>query len=56
VVIMALGIAIPFTPLGSYLGFTQLPPRYWPLLVLTLLCYVALTQLVKTWLVGRKWI
>jgi P-type Mg2+ transporter len=56
VVIMAIGIAIPFTRLGSYLGFTMLPPLYWPLLGLTLLCYVVLTQLVKTWLLGRKWI
>ena len=27
----------PFSPLGSYLGFTPLPPLYWPLLALTLL-------------------
>ena len=56
VCIMATGIAIPFTPLGSYLGFTALPPLYWPLLALTLLCYVVLTQLVKMWLRRRKWI
>ena len=55
-VIMAIGIAIPFTPLGSYLGFTALPPLYWPLLGLTLLCYVVLTQAVKMWLLRRKWI
>ena len=53
---MAIGIAIPFTPLGNYLGFTPLPPLYWPLLALTLLCYVVLTQLVKMWLLQRKWI
>ena len=41
---MAIGIAIPFSPLGDYLGFTALPPLYWPLLALTLLCYVLLTQ------------
>jgi P-type Mg2+ transporter len=54
--IMAVGIALPLTPLGSYLGFTALPPLYWPLLTLTLLCYVLLTQAVKTWLARRKWI
>ena len=53
VLIMAIGIAIPFTPLGSYLGFTALPPLYWPLLALTLVCYVVLTQGVKTWLLRR---
>ncbi len=54
--ILAIGIAIPLSPLGSYLGFTPLPSLYWPLIVLTLLSYGALTQLVKTWLLGMKWI
>lgn len=54
--IMATGIALPYTPLGSYLGFTALPALYWPLLALTLLCYVVLTQVVKMWLLRRKWI
>ena len=56
VVIMAIGIAIPFTPLGSYLGFTALPPLYWLLLGITLLCYGVLTQLVKMWLLRKRWI
>jgi len=56
VVIMATGIAMPFTPVGTYLGFTPLPNLYWPLLGITLLCYVVLTQLVKRWLLRRKWI
>ena len=55
-VIMAIGIAIPFTRLGSYVGFTALPQLYWPLLGLALLCYVVLTQLIKMWLLWRKWI
>ena len=54
--VMATGIAIPFTHLGTYLGFTVPPPLYWPLIALTLLCYVVLTQLVKTWLLCKKWI
>ncbi len=55
-VIMCVGLAIPLTPLGTYLGFTKLPLLYFPLLALTLLCYVILTQLVKMWLLRRKWI
>jgi P-type Mg2+ transporter len=55
-IIMAVGIAIPFTHLGHYLGFTALPPLYWPLVGLTLLCYVVLTQLLKMWLLTRKWV
>jgi P-type Mg2+ transporter len=56
VAIMAVGILLPMTRLGSYLGFVELPPLYWPLLILTLLCYMGLTQVVKTWLARRKWI
>lgn len=55
-VIMAIGIAIPFSPLGVYLGFTALPSLYWPLLALSALCYVSLTQFVKMWLLQKKWI
>jgi Mg2+-importing ATPase len=55
-IIMAVGIAIPFTHLGTSLGFTAPPPLYWPLVGLTLLCYVLLTQLVKMWLLRKNWI
>jgi Mg2+-importing ATPase len=54
--IVAVGIALPFSPLGSSLGFTPLPSLYWPILALTLLCYLLLTQGVKMWLLQRKWI
>jgi Mg2+-importing ATPase len=54
--VMAIGVAIPVSPLGHYLGFTTLPPLYWPLLGLTLLCYVVLTQSVKMWLLRLGWI
>jgi Mg2+-importing ATPase len=56
VAIMALGMWLPFSPLASSLGFTELPPLYWPILVLTLLSYVAVTQVVKTWLSRKGWI
>jgi Mg2+-importing ATPase len=55
-VIMAFGVWLPFSPLAGALGFTLLPPLYWPLLALTLGCYVVLTQAVKSWLVRRAWI
>jgi P-type Mg2+ transporter len=54
--IMGVGVAIPFTPVGTYLGFTPLPPLYWAFIFLTLLLYVVLTQSVKVWLLRRKWI
>ena len=55
-VVMAVGVAIPFTSVGQSLGFMQLPTLYWPLLGLSILSYAMLTQRVKTWLLQRKWI
>ena len=55
-IIMSIGVLIPFTPVGAYLGFTRLPPLYWLLLALTLLAYMLLTQGVKTWLIRRAWV
>jgi P-type Mg2+ transporter len=54
--VAAVGIAIPASPLGRYLGFTPLPSLYWPLLALTLTCYMVLTQGVKAWLLRLRWI
>ncbi len=52
--IMAIAVWLPYSPLASTLGFTPLPTLYWPLLIATMLCYVILTQLVKTWLFRSK--
>jgi len=54
--IMAFGVWLPFSPLASVLGFTRLPPLYWPLLLVTLIGYVLLTQRVKSWLIRKVWI
>ena len=54
--VVAIGIALPFSPLGRYLGFSPLPLLYWPLLALTLLAYTLLTQGVKMILLRWKWI
>jgi len=54
--IMAVGAYLPYSPLGPKLGFVPLPLHYWPLLLVTLLCYVGLTQLVKTWLIRKAWV
>ena len=54
--IMALGMWLPYSPLASALGFTHLPPLYWPILALILLSYVALTQVIKVWLLRKQWI
>ena len=51
--IMLIGAWLPFSPIASYLKFVPLPGLYWPLLFVTLFCYVVLTQVVKTWLVKK---
>ncbi len=55
-VIMGIGAWLPFSPIAGRLGFTALPTLYWPLIVLTLFCYVLLTQGVKTLLIRKGWI
>jgi Mg2+-importing ATPase len=47
---------LPYSPLASSLGLASLPPMYWPILMLTLLGYVSLTQLIKVWLLRKEWI
>jgi len=54
--IMMVGMWLPFSPLGPWLSFTPLPGLYWPLLALTLFCYVLLTQGVKLWLIRKAWV
>jgi Mg2+-importing ATPase len=54
--IMILGAWLPYSPLASSLGLAHLPGLYWPILMVTVLCYVGLTQLTKVWLLRNKWI
>jgi Mg2+-importing ATPase len=56
ILIMGIGACLPFSPLGAFLGFVPLPPLYWLLLALTLVCYLGLTQFVKVWLLKKSWI
>ena len=56
IAIMAVGMWLPYSPVASSLGFTQLPWMYWPILLLTLLAYMGLTQMTKVWLLRKKWI
>jgi P-type Mg2+ transporter len=54
--LMAVGIGLPYSPMASALGFTHLPRLYWPILMLTLLAYMGLTQVTKVWLLRKHWI
>jgi P-type Mg2+ transporter len=54
--VMGIGLWLPVSPLAAALGFVPLPALYWPILGLTLLCYLVLTQIVKHVLLRRRWI
>ena len=54
--IMTVGAGLALSRVGHFFGFTKLPGLYWPLLALTLVCYLALTQSVKILLLRRHWI
>lgn len=51
--IMAIGIALPYSPLAHYLGLVPLPLIYWVWIVGFLAAYATLTHLVKSF-VHRK--
>jgi Mg2+-importing ATPase len=51
--IMAIGIAIPFSPWGHHIGLVPLPAAYFGWLAATLLGYCLLTQLIKAWYIRR---
>ncbi len=56
IAIRGAGAWLPFSPLAQYLGFVPLPWQFWPLLAITLVCYVGLTQIIKQWMVRKNWI
>ncbi|WP_025128275.1 magnesium-translocating P-type ATPase [Pseudomonas sp. PH1b] len=51
--VMALGIYVPFSPLGSMVGLVPLPWEYFPWLVGTLLAYCVVAQTMKTLYIRR---
>ena len=52
-IIVTIGMVLPFTGLGHALGFKALPHGYWIALALMMTSYAVLTHLVKTWFVRR---
>lgn len=51
--IMAIGIYVPFSPLGPLVGLQALPWQYFPWLVGTLLAYCCVAQGMKTFYIRR---
>ena len=56
ILIMLIGTVLPYSPLAGPLGFVPLPWLFWVLLAVTLVCYVALTQVIKSWMVRKSWV
>ena len=44
---LSAAVVVPLGPLGSVLGFTAMPPSFWPLLAGIAAAYLALVELVK---------
>ncbi len=53
ITIVVLGALLTVSPLADMLGFVPLPPLYWAILAGMMVCYVILTQLVKSWFYRR---
>ena len=51
--VMALALALPFSPVGPGLGLVPLPAAYFAWLALMLGGYCLLTQVVKSWFIQR---
>jgi Mg2+-importing ATPase len=54
--IMVFGMWLPYSRLAPALVFTHLPRMYWPILMLTQLGYISLTQVIKMGLLRKQWI
>jgi Mg2+-importing ATPase len=54
VAVMGAAAAMPYLPkVGPYLGLVPLPMNFWGFMVVTLLAYVVLAHLMKTWFIKR---
>jgi Mg2+-importing ATPase len=53
IAIVSTAALLTVSPLASTLGFVQLPSLYWLLLAIMMICYVFLTQIIKTWFVHK---
>ena len=52
-VVLIVAIALPFTLLGRYFGFTSLPLNFLLLLAVFVVAYIGLVELVKVWFYRR---
>lgn len=53
ILIVATGIAIPFSPLAAAFGFVRPPRLYFLILLVIVLVYLLMVQLVKSWFIRK---
>jgi Mg2+-importing ATPase len=53
IIIVGIGIWLTVSPLANTLGLVTLPSIYWVFLTAIMICYIGLTQLVKTWFIRK---
>jgi len=53
IIIVSIGIAIPFTPLAKPFGFVKPPPMYFMALFIMVTTYLCLVQVVKKWFIRK---
>ena len=51
--VVACALALPFTPLGVYLGFTPPPILFFAILPVMLVCYLLAVEIAKHWFYAR---
>ncbi len=51
--VVALAVILPFTPLGSYLGFVPPPPLFFLVLAVMVMLYLVIVEQVKRWFYRR---
>jgi Mg2+-importing ATPase len=53
IAVMAAGSWLPYSPLANYLGLTPLPALFWAFMAGTVVAYVILAHVVKTWFIRK---
>lgn len=53
ILVVGFGTWLTVSPLAGILGFVTLAPSYWIFLALIIICYISLTQFVKTWFIRK---
>ena len=51
--VMGVSIGLPYSPLAHYLSLEPLPAAYWGYIAVTLVAYVGLAHLMKTWFIKK---